>query len=66
MTDRLSPPERLEEIPLTADEWEYIGRKVEQWRVGARNSGNPFHADRLGEAWRLIVNYIDANKENLA
>lgn len=62
MSDRLAPPESMNDIPLTHDEWEYFASTIEDWRRGTAASGNATEAWRLGEAWRLIVNYID-NKE---
>lgn len=63
MSDRLAPPESMNDIPLTSDEWEHFASTIENWRRGTAASGNIREADRLGEAWRLIVNYIDHKEQ---
>jgi hypothetical protein len=59
ITDLLAAPESMNDIPLTREEWEYFASTIEDWRRGTAASGNAQEAWRLGEAWRLIVNYID-------
>jgi len=59
----LEAPTDIAQIPLTADEWEFIATHVHEWERGAANSGNHQQADRLAQAWRMIVNYID-RKDN--
>jgi len=53
----------MNDIPLTSDEWEHFASTIEDWRRGTAASGNIREADRLGEAWRLIVNYIDHKEQ---